>query len=215
MRLGIPARRPAGDGFRVTRRYSVTGIDHAKAVLHPSGKPRLAALSRSVQTGSADVDGLESSPCGLAKNAGTRLGHGGEVGKQKRFTHAAVLQLTKVHALRFPNAHYCPGPRRRSAAGRPLDRWWPRAATTGSEPPLPGSTGARLQVSAQARRNASKAWPEESIRCGSPSRCSLTFTSAPQGARLRRCSRIARNACCVSSPGARRTLMCAVADGIS
>ena len=89
------------------------------------------------------------------------------------------------------------------------------AAATGSEPPLPGSNGRRPQVSVQARRNASKANPETSTRCGLPSRYRLTVTSAPHGARLRRCFSTERNARCVSSPGARRMLTLAVATGTS
>src|SRR5271157_3293158 len=91
------------------------------------------------------------------------------------------------------------------------------AATSGSPPPLPAFTGAHPQVWEHARRKASKARPDTSIRCGAPAFKKRTVTSAPHGARarLRRCSSTAALALAVSSPGASRTLIFARATGTS
>jgi hypothetical protein len=89
--------------------------------------------------------------------------------------------------LPFSDWGYFHGPQLPSATTRCPDWAAVNAATTGNEPPLPGSTGARPHVSMQVRPNASKPRPDASTRYGLSARHGSTDTSAPQIGWLRRC----------------------------
>src|SRR5439155_15296164 len=101
--------------------------------------------------------------------------------------------------------------RRSAASGYALAS----AGTNGIDPPAPMSTGGPPHAPWHAFRNASNAGPRASTRYGAPAPPGITRRSAPQGAFASRCFVRASMARAGSSPGARRRLTLARAEGTS